>query len=77
MTLRMALGCAITMLGFVLYSHIKLASTKPPASKTDVGLDAGAAVDALMGAWESSGRGPLKEVRPGWPTRTSIISHRA
>ena len=38
MTLRMALGCAITMLGFVLYSHIKLASTKPLATKTNVGL---------------------------------------
>ena len=77
MTMRMALGCAITMLGFVLYSHIKLASTKPPATKTNAGLDAGAAVDALVGAWESSGRGQLKAVRPGWPTLPSMISHRA
>ena len=80
MTLRMALGCAVALLGFILYSHAKLAPAKPPepaAAKAHTALiSARTAVEAQLGGWEGAGSG-IKALQPGWPTPSAAVTHQA
>ena len=80
MTLRMALGCATALLGFILYSHAKLALAKPlepAAAKTHVALvSARTAAEAQAGGWEGAG-GAIKALHPGRPTRSAAVTHQA